>query len=231
VWRRISRNRRAVDVEIVVYTKPRCKLCASFKEKLRDHLKVLFAERDLDRSLRVSDTWREDETDKLAAGHAYLDGAVPFVVIDKVAYKYAAALAEIKRRLTAGEVATMPEPERDKSGDKLGPPLTEEEFVAAAWKLCENHVDLLRIASTVERLYDASHKPVARREVQGRINVWLSYRNPYVKPMALTQIRVVGQDFRDALRNLVEKVEDAKQKGLVYTEDKVLPGYMPSTGS
>lgn len=202
-------------MEIIVYTKLGCKLCASFKDKLSNHLKVLFAERDLQRSLQVSDTWRENGTDKLIAAHGYVDGAVPLILIDGCPYKYAAALAEIKRRLGAGEEATVPEPERDKSADMLGPQLTEEEFVAAVWRLCANHNDMLVITSLVERTYDGVGKPPVRYEAQGDIQICIHYRDPTVKPMSVELFEAQGQDFRKTLRNLRDTLEDAKQKGFI----------------
>lgn len=204
-------------MEVIVYTKPGCKLCAGFKDKLRTNLKVLFAERDLEKALRLSDTWREDKTGQFKAAHTSLDEPVPFIVIDGKGYDYAKAVAEIKCRLAAGEEATMPESERDKSMDVLGPPLTESEFIAAAWKLCEDHVDFVRIVSLVDRTYCAPVIPAERREVHGELSVLLHYRDPAASPLCMVEFTVWGADFREVLRSLNGQIEDAKHEGQIWT--------------
>ncbi len=204
-------------MEIRVYTKPGCTLCAGFKDKLHTHLKVPFAECDLEKALRVSDTWREDKTDQFKAAHVSRDEPVPFIVIDEKGYDYAGAVAEIKRRLAAGEEATMPEPERDKSMDVLGPQLTEGEFIAAVWKFCDDNVGLVRITSPVDRTYCAPVMPAERREVHGELSVLLHYRDPNAKPMCMTEFTVCGEGFREVLRNLNLGIEAAKHRGEIWT--------------
>ncbi len=202
-------------MEIVVYTKPGCALCRNFKDKLLNHLKVPFGERDLAHSLQISDTWKRDSTARLAAAHAYLDSAVPLILIDQRAFTYVRALVEIKKRLAAGEKATMPDPERDTALDKLGPPLTEAVFVAAVWRLCQGHVDFLHVLSPVVRVYDAEDKSVASREVRGELEISVCYRNPNVQPMILEELTVSGQSFREVLRKLSETLEDCKARGVI----------------
>jgi glutaredoxin len=203
-------------VKIIVYTKPDCKLCASFKEKLRTHLKVPFSERDLEKALRLSDSWREDKTHQFKAAHVLLNEPVPFIVIDETGYDYAGAIAEIKRRLEAGEEATMPDPERDRSMDVLGPPLTEEEFVTAVWGLCGGNVDLLRVTSPVDRTYCEPVLPETRREVHGQVDVLLHYRDANAKPMCMVEFTTWGAGFREALRNLNGQIEGAKNEGQIW---------------
>lgn len=210
-------------MEIIVYTKQDCDLCASFKDKLRNHLKVPFDERDLQQSLQLSDTWREDGTDRLAAAHAYLHGAVPMILIDRYAYDYARAFKEIKKRLAAGEEATMPEAERDKSMDRLGPPLSETAFVEAVRKLCDGHIELMTVTSPVERTYCVNDESAGRCEVQGDIEVWMHYRDPTAKPLCTVELKAEGQDFRGVLRSLSAKIESAKQDGHIWSGKRGVP--------
>jgi glutaredoxin len=204
-------------MQITVYTKPGCDLCESFKAKLRDHLKVPFAEQDLESAVVISDTWREDKSPKFWSAWLALDSPVPFVRIDNFGYKYASALKEIKRRLKAGEVATMPEPERDKTFDKLGPPLTEQEFVIAVWELCDNNIGLMRVTSPVERTYVGDDGVVAQRIVQSEVNLWVHYRDAIAKPMCLCELRAVGMSLREALCDFKAKLDDAKTRGMVWS--------------
>ena len=202
-------------MQIIVYSKPNCDLCASFKDKLVTHLKVPFVERDLETALTQCETWREDGTVEVMVAHTMIAENVPLILIDGHAFNYTEALVEIKKRLAAGETAEAPEraPGDGKDMNTEFKEVTEEEFVVRLREVGNHLVERIHITSTATRRYGGNGAKLWKLEPEGRISAEFSVRDPFQKPMKHVTIAVVADDFKELLVRAELRVREEQKKG------------------
>lgn len=83
---------------VYIYSKKGCGRCDKAKDKLKNHFKVEFKNKNLSEYVEFHDGWREDGSISVLAHWAACNRAVPMIVIDDNSYDYAGAMRELKRR-------------------------------------------------------------------------------------------------------------------------------------
>lgn len=83
-------------MEIIVYSKEDCGICADAKDKLK-RLKLPYEERSAERALTAHDGWRTDGTVDARAMMALIGDKIPMLVINGRPFEYTAAMREVKR--------------------------------------------------------------------------------------------------------------------------------------
>ena len=202
-------------MQIIVYTKKDCGVCAALKDKLLNILKLPFAECDLELALLQTDTWQEDGTVKVRTGQAAIHGLAPMTFIDGQAYDYAATLKEIKRRLAEGEEATMPEsvPGSEKDPLKQTELMNEATFVAHVHEVCEGTVDQLEISSPLIRRYDGRTRERIQEEGKPPVHVTIGLRK--TDPLVTANIQESGDTFNDVIVRVRTRYPKLKEKKLM----------------
>jgi len=84
-------------VNITVFTKEKCSLCASLKEKLVLMGKK-FKVRDIEYLTELHEGWRDDGSVEVLAGHALVNRMIPMVQIGKGYFNYTGSMRELKRK-------------------------------------------------------------------------------------------------------------------------------------
>ncbi len=202
-------------MQITVYTKKDCGLCADFKDKLVNHLKVPFAERDLADAKLQCETWRTDGTVDVIAAHAMIDEKMPLVLIDGRPFRYAQATAHIKKHLDAGGMVEKPEkvPGDGKDVATAMSPLNEEDFVERLFEVARGSLDIITVHSDAKRTYAGRSTKRWQFEALGTIKMHVKLRDPRQKPMKLFEFDLKGEDFRELLVEAEIKIRAGKEQG------------------
>lgn len=199
-------------MEIIVYAKKNCGICEGLKDKLRKNLKVAFTECDLDLALQASDTWRDDGSVELSAQHAAINAQIPMILIDGQVYHYAAALKEIKRRLTEGEKATVPVTVPGSGKDPLNriDPISEAAFLPLLQIACEGMVDQVSIESPLVRHYDQDGR--IKEDWKPPISVQVTLRR-CGPPVLTAAIHVRADTFNALILKVRTRYEKFREQG------------------
>ncbi len=81
---------------IDVYSKKKCGICSSAKEKLR-LMGLAYKTFDLDSAIETHEGWREDGSVEVLAAYTMLDNHVPVICIDGEYHDYPGAMRFLKR--------------------------------------------------------------------------------------------------------------------------------------
>lgn len=87
---------------IDVYGKSGCQLCDAAKEKLR-LMELDFEFHNIEPILAYHEGWRTDGSAGVLAAYHALDGRLPVIFVDGIAYSYSAAMRKLKARQRAAE--------------------------------------------------------------------------------------------------------------------------------
>lgn len=90
-------------MEVAVYGKEGCALCAGAKDKLV-RLNVEFTYHDLKQMVEVHDGWRDDGAVAVLAGWAAIDNYMPLIMIDGEPHRYENFVAAVRAKLYVEEL-------------------------------------------------------------------------------------------------------------------------------
>ena len=83
-------------MDVKLYGKAGCKLCAGAEEKMK-LMNIPYEKYNIEEASTPHEGWREDGSIEIQALHCQINMMIPMIVIDQQPYNYTAAMRELKK--------------------------------------------------------------------------------------------------------------------------------------